>query len=95
MKDYIAKALVLATTFTVLVTPHFPWYYVWLIPFLCFVTSVPVFYLSVSSFFLYLTWLYWSDAQVFRIKALIFVPFFVAGKSGNLVPAERVRSKPR
>jgi alpha-1,6-mannosyltransferase len=76
-ENYIANALVLASTFTVLVAPHFPWYYVWLIPFLCFVTSVPVFYLSVSTFFLYLTWLYWSDAQVFRIKALIFVPFFL------------------
>ena len=76
-ENYIANALVLASTFTVLVTPHFPWYYAWFIPFLCFVTSVPVFYLSVSSFFLYLTWLYWSDAQVFRIKALIVVPFFV------------------
>lgn len=76
-ENYIANALVLASTFTVLVTPHFPWYFAWLIPFLCFVTSVPVFYLSVSSFFLYLTWLYWSEAQVFRIKALIFVPFFL------------------
>lgn len=76
-ENYIANALVLASTFTVLVTPQFPWYFAWLIPFLCFVTSVPVFYLSVSTFFLYLTWLYWSDAQVFRIKALIFVPFFL------------------
>jgi len=76
-ENYLANALVLASTFTVLVTPHFSWYYAWLIPFLCFVTSVPVFYLSVSSFFLYLTWIYWSDAQVFKIKALIFVPFFL------------------
>jgi len=76
-ENYIANALVLASTFTVLVAPRFPWYFAWLIPFLCFVTSVPVFYLSVSSFFLYLTWPYWSDAQVFRIKALIFVPFFL------------------
>lgn len=76
-ESYIANALLMAATFTVLVTPHFPWYYTWLIPFLCFVTSVPVFYLTVSSFFLYLTWFYWSAAQVFRIKALIFVPFFL------------------
>jgi len=76
-QNYIGNALVLAATFTVLVTPHFPWYYAWLVPFLCFVPSVPVFYLSVSSFLLYLTWLYWSDEQVFRIKAVIFVPFFL------------------
>ncbi len=76
-ENYIANALVLAATFTVLVTPQFPWYFAWLVPFLCFVPSVPVFYLTVSTFFLYLTWLYWSDAQVFKIKAVMFVPFFL------------------
>jgi len=41
------------------------------------VSSIPVFYLTVASFFLYLTWIYWTEMQHFRIKALIFVPFFV------------------
>ena len=75
-ENYVANALVMATAFTVLVTPHFPWYYAWMVPFLCFVPSVPVFYFTLSSFLLYLTWNYWTDAQVFRIKALIVVPFF-------------------
>jgi alpha-1,6-mannosyltransferase len=75
-ENYIANALVMASTFTVLVAPHFPWYFAWLIPFLCFIPSVPVFYLTLSSLFLYLTWLYWIDTQVFKIKAVIFVPFF-------------------
>ena len=61
----------------VLFAPDFPWYFAWLIPFLCFVPSIPVFYLTVASFFLYLTWIYWTETQVFRIKALIFVPFFL------------------
>lgn len=74
--NYIANALVMASVFTVLMTPHFAWYFAWLIPFLCFIPSVPVFYLTLSSFSLYLTWLYWTDVQVFKIKALIFVPFF-------------------
>jgi alpha-1,6-mannosyltransferase len=74
---YIANALVMASTFTVLLAPHFPWYFAWLIPFLCFIPSVPIFYLSLSSFFLYLTWLYSTDTQVFKIKAVIFVPFFL------------------
>ncbi len=75
-ENYVANALVLASAFTVLVAPHFSWYVAWLIPFLCFIPSVPVLYLTLSSFLLYLTWLYWTDTQVFRIKALIFVPFF-------------------
>jgi hypothetical protein len=74
--NYIANALVMAAAFTVLVAPHFPWYFAWLVPFLCFIPSVPVFYLTLSSFLLYLTWLYWADTQVFKIKAVIFVPFF-------------------
>jgi len=75
-ENYIANSLVIASAFTVLVAPHFPWYFAWLIPFLCFIPSIPVLYLTLSSFFLYLTWLFWSDTQVFKIKALMFVPFF-------------------
>ncbi len=76
-ESYLANALIMASVFTVLVAPHFPWYFAWLIPFLCFIPSVPVFYLTLSSFLLYLTWLYWTDTQVFKIKALMFVPFFL------------------
>jgi alpha-1,6-mannosyltransferase len=76
-ESYVLNGLVMAATFTVLVAPHFPWYFAWLIPFLCFIPSIPVFYLTLSSFLLYLTWIYWeTDTQVFKIKAGIFVPFF-------------------
>src|SRR5712671_1228372 len=74
---YLKRSLVLGTAFMVLFAPDFPWYFAWLIPFLCFVSSIPVFYLTVASFFLYLTWIYWTEMQHFRIKALIFVPFFL------------------
>jgi hypothetical protein len=74
--NYLANALVMASAFTVLVAPYFPWYFAWLIPFLCLIPSVPVFYLTLSSLLLYLNWLYWADTQVFKIKAAIFVPFF-------------------
>ena len=76
-ESYIVNGLVIAATFSVLVAPDFPWYFAWLIPFLCFIPSIPVFYLTLSSFLLYLTWIYWeTDTQVFKIKALMFVPFF-------------------
>ena len=76
-ESYIANGLIMAATFTVLVAPHFAWYFAWLIPFLCFIPSIAVFYLTLSSFLLYLTWIYWeTDTQVFKIKALMFVPFF-------------------
>jgi hypothetical protein len=75
--QYLTNSLIIACTFTVLLSPDFPWYLAWLVPFLCFVPSVPVIYLTLSSFLLYLTWVYWSDNQVFRIKAAMFVPFLL------------------
>ena len=74
---YLKQSLVLGTAFMVMFAPDFAWYFAWLNPFLCFVPSIPVFYLTVVSFVLYLTWLYWTETQVFRLKALIFVPFFL------------------
>ncbi|HEY0347860.1 MAG TPA: glycosyltransferase family 87 protein [Pyrinomonadaceae bacterium] len=76
-RSYLRRSLLLGTAFMVLFAPDFPWYFAWLIPFLCFVPSIPVFYLTVASFVLYVTWIYWTDPQVFRIKALIFLPFFL------------------
>jgi len=73
----LANCLIIACTFTVLLAPHFAWYFTWLVPFLCFVPSVPVIYLTLSSFLLYLTWLYWADDPVFKIKVAMFVPFFL------------------
>jgi alpha-1,6-mannosyltransferase len=73
----LTNCLIIACTFTVLLAPHFAWYFAWLVLFLCFVPSVPVIYLTLSSFLLYLTWLYWTDDPVFKIKVAMFVPFFL------------------
>jgi hypothetical protein len=77
--DYVRSSLIIASVFMVLLTPHYPWYFVWLIPFLCFIPSVPVLYLTLSSFLLYLTWVYWSESQVLKIKAAMFLPFILMG----------------
>jgi alpha-1,6-mannosyltransferase len=74
-KGYIRSSLIVASVFMVLLTPHYPWYFAWLIPFLCFIPSVSVLYLTLASFLLYLTWVYWSESHVLRIKAAIFLPF--------------------
>jgi hypothetical protein len=74
---YLKRSLVLGTAFMVFFAPDFAWYFAWLIPFLCLVPSIPGLYLTVASFFLYLTWIYWTETQYFKIKALIFVPFFL------------------
>jgi alpha-1,6-mannosyltransferase len=42
-------AMVLAVTFLVLFSPHYAWYFAWLVPFLCFYPSVAVLYLTCAA----------------------------------------------
>lgn len=74
---YLRSGLIIASVFMVLLSPHFSWYFAWLIPSLCFIPSLPVFYLTLASFLLYLTWLGDSPDRVLMLKALIFVPALI------------------
>jgi len=76
---YLRNGLIIASVFMVLLAPHFPWYFSWLILFLCFTPSIPVFYLTCASFLLYLTWLNDTPERVFILKTLIFAPFVILG----------------
>jgi alpha-1,6-mannosyltransferase len=49
----IASAMALAVAATVLLSPHYPWYFVWIVPFLCFRPMPSVLYLTVASPLLY------------------------------------------
>lgn len=77
--EYLRNGLIISAVFLVLLAPHFSWYFTLLIPFLCFVPSVPVLYLTFASFLLYATWLNDAPPQVLLLKALIFVPFLILG----------------
>jgi hypothetical protein len=50
---FIASAMALAVTATVLLSPHYPWYFAWIVPFLCFAPMPSVLYLTVASPLLY------------------------------------------
>jgi len=50
---YIASATTLAVLTTVLMSPHYAWYFAWLVPFLCFAPHPSVLYLTVASPLLY------------------------------------------
>ena len=76
---YLRHGLILASAFIVLLAPHFSWYFSWLILFLCFIPSVPVFYLTAASFLLYLTWINDTPDRVFLLKTFIFAPFLILG----------------
>ena len=76
---YLRSGLIVASAFMVLLAPHFAWYFSWLILFLCFIPSIPVFYLTAASFLLYLTWINDSPDRIFMLKSFIFVPFLILG----------------
>ena len=73
-EDYLKHAMVLATATTVLFTPHFSWYFCWLVFFLCFTPRLAVFYLTIANLFLYATWLGDSPDDMFLINSVIYLP---------------------
>jgi hypothetical protein len=49
----LAGGMLLAVAFTLLVSPHYAWYFAWLVPFLCFYPAVGVIYLTCACGALY------------------------------------------
>ena len=74
-RGYLKRSLVLGTVFMVLFAPHFPWYFAWLVLFLCFVPSIPVFYLTAASFVLYGTWISDKPESLFALKGVLYIPW--------------------
>lgn len=73
----VRRAALLATVFTLLLSPHYSWYFVWLVPFLCFVpakTFAPLACLTAASLMLYCTWLGDAPAQMLRLNLCIYLP---------------------
>jgi alpha-1,6-mannosyltransferase len=78
-RDFITRAAVIATAFMLLLTPRYAWYYVWLVPFLCFVTEAPLLYLTSASFILYGLWLADGADNVFMLNSLLWLPCALLG----------------
>ncbi|HEY0098970.1 MAG TPA: glycosyltransferase family 87 protein, partial [Pyrinomonadaceae bacterium] len=77
-RDFVRRrAPLLAVVFTVLLSPHYSWYFVWLVPFLCFVPAArvaPLLYLTAASFMLYGTWLGDAPRQMLWLNSCIYLP---------------------
>jgi hypothetical protein len=72
----LLSGLVLSVVASVLISSNYPWYYAWIIPFLCFVDfspallltlAVPVFYRSISEYL---------PLANFKFHSQVFLPFF-------------------
>jgi hypothetical protein len=74
-RSFVARCLLLATTFTVLLSPRYAWYFAWLIPFLCLVPVSSIFFLTGASFVTYAFWLGEKPEQMLFVNSLIYVPF--------------------
>ncbi len=68
----IALAMILAVAAMMIVTPHYPWYFAWLVPFLCFYPVPAVLWLTIGAS--YLHFLYW--APTLAQGAVLYGPFF-------------------
>jgi len=49
----LAGAMLLAVVATVLLSPHYAWYFAWLVPFLCFFPVIGILYLTCAAGYLY------------------------------------------
>lgn len=73
--SYLARAFVLATTFSVLLSPHYAWYFAWLVAFTCLLPRIPVFYLTTACFVLYRLWHPEGKAQILLLNTIVYLPF--------------------
>jgi alpha-1,6-mannosyltransferase len=88
---WVAAAGALAVAFTVLLSPHFPWYFAWLVAFASLVPAPSLLYLSVASLLLYFI----SggpdlDGSRMLVEAAIYGPFALLA----LLELRRRRSAP-
>ena len=71
-------AALLAAAFILLLSPHYPWYFAWLVVFACLVPTLALPWLTVASFVLYLapvgSQLVW-DRRRFLVESILYAPF--------------------
>ena len=76
----IHGAALLAAAFTALLTPHYPWYFSWLVVFACIAASPALVWLTATSFLLYLVpvWpqIVWNRHRLL-IESALYVPFLI------------------
>lgn len=77
-QGYLVGSLVLAIAFFALVTPHYPWYFLWLLPLLCLVPYWPALFLTAASFILYAALADRSPVRELLVNTLLYGSFLLA-----------------
>jgi hypothetical protein len=91
--SYIARALLIATTFVVLLSPHYAWYFAWLVALSCLLPRLPLFYLTTACFVLYKLWLPAGRDQLLLLDTIIYLPFAMLGLISLFQRARRDRAR--
>jgi hypothetical protein len=73
---WIFSALVLALTFSTLLSPYYPWYYSWIALFLCFVPNFAALGFTLITWPIYRSMREQSGDDLFRFQSRLFLPFF-------------------
>jgi alpha-1,6-mannosyltransferase len=70
-QDTWTAALGLASVFTLLISPHDPWYFTWLVPFLCFRLTAAHVWLTSACTLMYVS----PHPTSLAVQSMIYVPF--------------------
>ena len=73
----IFSALVIATVLNLCYAPHYPWYFLWLLPSLTIYPWRPAFYLVTAATFLFATQLGAAGEPMYLLNKLLYGGFFV------------------
>jgi len=93
-RSRLSRGALLASTFTVLVSPHNPWYFAWLVPFLCFRFSVAHLWLTGACVLMYVV----PDPLSVHSQSILYLPFFLllfvqSRANREVEPPERLDAK--
>jgi len=72
-----AMAMMAAALFMLLVSPHYPWYFTWLIVFVCFARSFALLWLTNACLLLYLLtdYVFLPSGHALAVQSMIYGPF--------------------
>lgn len=72
---FIFSALILATMLNIFYSPHYPWYFLWLLPYLAVIPWRPAFYLVTAATYLFGTNLGAAGEPMYHLNVLLYGGF--------------------